>query len=180
MKTCQECLQKGGQFSMYFGKSNQGRPTLNELSFQPKLKKRVDLYSDALQVDIPHMLSKCLLVSMFPAVVDYFMKTINFRCSLMQTENNVDVTRGLTGLELRKMKVIMSDGSLALAKSAQELGLVHALCVKHLSSSFASSAIGVKGTGFKRFMDAPKKLLHEKVVSESRFDEEMDEMIEKF
>eukprot|EP00924_Labyrinthula_sp_SR-Ha-C_P014526 augustus_masked-scaffold_34-processed-gene-0.9-mRNA-1 protein AED:1.00 eAED:1.00 QI:0/-1/0/0/-1/1/1/0/126 len=126
------------------------------------------------------MFPKYVFVSMFPMVVDCFMKTINFDCSLMQTENNVDVTRGLTGLELKKMKVIMSDGSLALAKSSQELGLIHARCVKHLSSSFASTANGVKGTGFKRFMDAPKKLLHEKLVSESRFDEEMDEMIEKF
>eukprot|EP00924_Labyrinthula_sp_SR-Ha-C_P008083 snap_masked-scaffold_11-processed-gene-2.2-mRNA-1 protein AED:1.00 eAED:1.00 QI:0/0/0/0/1/1/2/0/432 len=166
---------------MYFANKENRRPTLKGLNFQTKIQKElVDLYFDSVQIDTTHGLSKYVFVSMFPVGVDCLMKTVNFGCSLMQTENNVDVTRGLTDLELKKMKVIMSDGSLALAKSAHDLGAVHVRCVKHLFSSFSSGAKRLRGTDFKTFMDSLNKLVREDLGSESQFDEEMYNVMSKF
>eukprot|EP00924_Labyrinthula_sp_SR-Ha-C_P012328 snap_masked-scaffold_10-processed-gene-3.8-mRNA-1 protein AED:1.00 eAED:1.00 QI:0/0/0/0/1/1/2/0/141 len=140
MKTGQQYLQKGLRIEI------KGRPTLKGLIFQIKLHKElVDLYSDLVQIDTTQGLSKYIFVSMFPVGVNCFMKIVNLGCSLMRTENILDVTRDLKDLDLKKMKVTMSIGSLALAKSAQYLGVVHVRCVKHLSSSFSSAAKGHRG-----------------------------------
>eukprot|EP00924_Labyrinthula_sp_SR-Ha-C_P014898 snap_masked-scaffold_9-processed-gene-1.18-mRNA-1 protein AED:1.00 eAED:1.00 QI:0/0/0/0/1/1/2/0/175 len=172
MKTGQKCLAKGGRFEMYFANEENGRPTLKGLSFQTKLRKEfVDLYPDLVQIDTTHGLSKYIIMSMFPMGVDCFMKTVNFGCSLMQTENNVDVTRNPTDFELKKMKVIMSDGALALANSAQDLGAVHVRCVKHLFSSFLFEAKRLHGVDFKTFMNSLNKLVREDLGSECQFDE---------
>eukprot|EP00924_Labyrinthula_sp_SR-Ha-C_P007263 augustus_masked-scaffold_8-processed-gene-13.11-mRNA-1 protein AED:1.00 eAED:1.00 QI:0/0/0/0/1/1/3/0/328 len=172
MKTGQKCSSKEGRFELYFANEENGRPTLKGLSFQAKLQKElVDLYFDSVQIDTTHGLSKCIFVSMFPVGVDTFMKTVHFVCNLMQTENNMQVTRNLTDFEVKKMKMIMSNVALALAKSAQNLGVVHVCCVKHLFSSFSSGTKEFHGVYFKTFINSLKKLVREDLVSQGQFDE---------
>eukprot|EP00924_Labyrinthula_sp_SR-Ha-C_P004454 snap_masked-scaffold_1-processed-gene-0.26-mRNA-1 protein AED:1.00 eAED:1.00 QI:0/0/0/0/1/1/2/0/230 len=148
LKTRQRCLAKAGRFEI------NERPTLKGLSFQTKLQKElVGLYSDSVQIDTSHGFSKYIFFSMFPVDVDCFMKTVNFGCNLIQIKNILDVTRGLTNLKLKKMKVIMSDGSLALEKSAHDPGGIRVRCVKTLSFSFSSGAKGLCGDDSTRFID---------------------------
>eukprot|EP00924_Labyrinthula_sp_SR-Ha-C_P014246 augustus_masked-scaffold_59-processed-gene-0.12-mRNA-1 protein AED:1.00 eAED:1.00 QI:0/0/0/0/1/1/3/0/374 len=81
------------------------------------------------------------------------MKTVNFGCTLTQTENHEQVIRGLKDLGIEYTEVMMRDGSLALAKAAKLLGAVQLRCVKHLSASFSSRAKGLRGPYVSDFLD---------------------------
>eukprot|EP00924_Labyrinthula_sp_SR-Ha-C_P009126 augustus_masked-scaffold_2-processed-gene-13.54-mRNA-1 protein AED:1.00 eAED:1.00 QI:0/0/0/0/1/1/2/0/230 len=62
---------------------------------------------------------------MFPCGIDCFRKTINFGCSMMESEASKDVVKGLKLLGLQDAKVIMTDGSKALEAAVEELGVSH-------------------------------------------------------
>eukprot|EP00924_Labyrinthula_sp_SR-Ha-C_P007818 augustus_masked-scaffold_28-processed-gene-3.95-mRNA-1 protein AED:1.00 eAED:1.00 QI:0/0/0/0/1/1/2/0/138 len=51
------------------------------------------------------------LVAMFPCGIDCFRTTINFGCSMMESEASKDVVKGLKLLGLQDAKVIMTDGN---------------------------------------------------------------------
>eukprot|EP00924_Labyrinthula_sp_SR-Ha-C_P013241 augustus_masked-scaffold_45-processed-gene-0.1-mRNA-1 protein AED:1.00 eAED:1.00 QI:0/0/0/0/1/1/2/0/311 len=62
---------------------------------------------------------------MFPCGIDCFRITINFGCSMMESEASKDVVKGLKLLGLQDAKVIMTDGSKALEAAVEELGASH-------------------------------------------------------
>eukprot|EP00924_Labyrinthula_sp_SR-Ha-C_P012636 snap_masked-scaffold_10-processed-gene-12.40-mRNA-1 protein AED:1.00 eAED:1.00 QI:0/0/0/0/1/1/2/0/281 len=123
IKTGKRCLSNGGNFELYYSNDTEGRPRLKGLTFQEQLQvKRKNIYSESIQIDTTHGLSRYIFVVMFPVGVDCFMKAVNFGCTLMQTENHEQVIRGLKDLGLEHTEVMMRDGSLALAKAAKLLG----------------------------------------------------------
>eukprot|EP00924_Labyrinthula_sp_SR-Ha-C_P000165 snap_masked-scaffold_39-processed-gene-2.25-mRNA-1 protein AED:1.00 eAED:1.00 QI:0/0/0/0/1/1/2/0/180 len=71
----------------------------------------------------------------------------------MQNENHEEVIRGFKDLGLEHTEVMMSDGSLALAKAAKLLGAEHVRCVKYFSASFSSGGKGLRGSYVSDFLD---------------------------
>eukprot|EP00924_Labyrinthula_sp_SR-Ha-C_P012121 augustus_masked-scaffold_26-processed-gene-4.7-mRNA-1 protein AED:1.00 eAED:1.00 QI:0/-1/0/0/-1/1/1/0/420 len=154
IRTGKRCLSNGGNFELYYSNDTEGRPRLKGLTFQEQLQvKFKNIYSGSIQIDTTHGLSRYIFVAMFPVGVDCFMKTVNFGCTLMQTENHEQVIRGLKDLGLEHTEVMMSDGSLALAKAAKLLGAEHVRCVKHFAASFSSGAKGLRGPYVSDFLD---------------------------
>eukprot|EP00924_Labyrinthula_sp_SR-Ha-C_P001337 augustus_masked-scaffold_44-processed-gene-0.0-mRNA-1 protein AED:1.00 eAED:1.00 QI:0/0/0/0/1/1/2/0/494 len=122
IKTVKRCLSNAGNFELYYSNDTEGRPRLKGLTFQEQLQVKLkNVYSESIQIDTTHGLSRYIFVAMFPVGVDCFMKTVSFGCTLMQTENHEQVIRGLKDLGLEHTEVMMSDGFLALARVARLL-----------------------------------------------------------
>eukprot|EP00924_Labyrinthula_sp_SR-Ha-C_P009335 augustus_masked-scaffold_2-processed-gene-20.47-mRNA-1 protein AED:1.00 eAED:1.00 QI:0/0/0/0/1/1/2/0/263 len=113
---------------------------------------------------------------MFAVGVDCFMKTVNFGCTLMQTENHEQVIRGLKDLGLEHTEVMMSDGSLALAKEAKLLGAEHVRCVKHFAASFSSGAKGLRGPYVSDFLDRVNQVVREDFHTNEKLDAHLQKL----
>eukprot|EP00924_Labyrinthula_sp_SR-Ha-C_P003551 augustus_masked-scaffold_53-processed-gene-0.5-mRNA-1 protein AED:1.00 eAED:1.00 QI:0/0/0/0/1/1/2/0/258 len=59
---------------------------------------------------------------MLPCGIHCFLNTINFGCSMMESESSKDVVKGLKLLGLQDALIIMTDGSKALEAAVEELG----------------------------------------------------------
>eukprot|EP00924_Labyrinthula_sp_SR-Ha-C_P011896 snap_masked-scaffold_76-processed-gene-0.39-mRNA-1 protein AED:1.00 eAED:1.00 QI:0/0/0/0/1/1/2/0/397 len=143
-----KCTLRGGSFNLHFNHGSILTGVRFQEPFQLKLAK---LYADYIQIDITHGLRRYRLIAMFPVRVGFFLKTINFGCTMMENENSNDVERGLQELNLNKAKVMMSDGSPALRKVAKSCGAKHSRCLKHLVATFSEAAKGLKGLDLVEF-----------------------------
>eukprot|EP00924_Labyrinthula_sp_SR-Ha-C_P003613 snap_masked-scaffold_3-processed-gene-0.14-mRNA-1 protein AED:1.00 eAED:1.00 QI:0/0/0/0/1/1/2/0/286 len=125
--TCgKRCLERGGKFDLTWDYPKEGKAILNGLSFQEDLQNKLKkIYGDSIQVDTTHGMSRYRLVAMFPCGIDCFRKTINYGCSMMESEASKDDVKGLKLLGLQDAKVIMTEGSKALEAAAEELGSSH-------------------------------------------------------
>eukprot|EP00924_Labyrinthula_sp_SR-Ha-C_P011782 snap_masked-scaffold_69-processed-gene-0.14-mRNA-1 protein AED:1.00 eAED:1.00 QI:0/0/0/0/1/1/2/0/657 len=167
----------GGNFELYYSNDTEGRPRLKGLTFQEQLQVKLkNIYSESIQIDTTHGLSRYIFVAMFPVGVDCFMKAVNFGCTLMQTENHEQVIRGLKDLGLEHTEVMMSDGSLALAKAAKLLGAEHVRCVKHFAASFSSGAKGLRGSYVSNFLDRVNQAVREDFHTNEKLDAHLQKL----
>eukprot|EP00924_Labyrinthula_sp_SR-Ha-C_P000591 snap_masked-scaffold_27-processed-gene-3.22-mRNA-1 protein AED:1.00 eAED:1.00 QI:0/0/0/0/1/1/2/0/483 len=174
--TCgKRCLERGGRFDLTWDYPKEGKAILNGVSFQEDLQNKLKkVYGDSIQVDTTHGMSRYRLVAMFPCGIDCFRKTINFGCSMMESESSKDVVKGLKLLGLQDAKVIMTDGSKALETAVDELGACHVLCRKHFLSTLNSAASGLKGMKKIKFTSSLGDVLTG-IFSEEK---ELDQLIE--
>eukprot|EP00924_Labyrinthula_sp_SR-Ha-C_P002592 augustus_masked-scaffold_13-processed-gene-0.11-mRNA-1 protein AED:1.00 eAED:1.00 QI:0/0/0/0/1/1/2/0/377 len=112
---------------------------------------------------------------MFPCGIDCFRTTINFGCSMMESEASKEVVKGLKLLGLQDEKVIMTDGNRALEAVVDELGACHVLCGKHFLSTLSSATSGLKGMKKIKFTSSLGNVLTG-IFSEEK---ELDQLIEK-
>eukprot|EP00924_Labyrinthula_sp_SR-Ha-C_P016225 snap_masked-scaffold_52-processed-gene-0.7-mRNA-1 protein AED:1.00 eAED:1.00 QI:0/-1/0/0/-1/1/1/0/247 len=144
--TCDErCLERGERLVFNWDFPKEGKAILNGLSFQEDLQNKIKkVNGDSIQVDTTHGMSRYRLVAMFPCGIDCFRKTINFGCSMMESEASKDVVKELKLLDLQDAMVIMTDGSRALEAAVEELGASHVLCRKNFLSTLNSATSGLK------------------------------------
>eukprot|EP00924_Labyrinthula_sp_SR-Ha-C_P001598 augustus_masked-scaffold_18-processed-gene-2.13-mRNA-1 protein AED:1.00 eAED:1.00 QI:0/0/0/0/1/1/3/0/488 len=145
--TCgKRCLERGEKFDLTWDYPKEDKAILNGVSFQEDLKNKLKKVSgDSIQVDTTHGMSRYRLVAMFPYGIDCFRTTINFGCSMMESEPSKDVVKGLKLLGLQDVVVIMTDGSKTLEEAVEEVGASHVLCRKHILANLNSSTSGLKG-----------------------------------
>eukprot|EP00924_Labyrinthula_sp_SR-Ha-C_P013009 maker-scaffold_12-snap-gene-6.41-mRNA-1 protein AED:0.42 eAED:0.44 QI:0/0/0/1/0/0/2/0/344 len=144
--------ERGGRFDLTWDYPKEGKAVLNGVSFQEDLQNKLKkVYGDSIQVDTTHGMSRYRLLAMFPCGIDCFRKTINSRCSMMESEASKDVVKGLTLLGLQDAKVIMTDGSKALEAAVEEVGASHVLCRKHFLATLNSATSGLKGMKKRKF-----------------------------
>eukprot|EP00924_Labyrinthula_sp_SR-Ha-C_P012157 augustus_masked-scaffold_26-processed-gene-4.26-mRNA-1 protein AED:1.00 eAED:1.00 QI:0/0/0/0/1/1/2/0/342 len=110
---------------------------------------------------------------MFPCGIDCFRTTMNFGCSMMESEASKDVVKGLNLLGLQDAKVIMTDGSKALEGAVEELGY-HVFRRKHYLSTLNSATSGLKGMKKIKFTSSLGDVLTG-IFSEEK---ELDQLIE--
>eukprot|EP00924_Labyrinthula_sp_SR-Ha-C_P013802 snap_masked-scaffold_5-processed-gene-13.54-mRNA-1 protein AED:1.00 eAED:1.00 QI:0/0/0/0/1/1/2/0/553 len=171
-----KCIIRGGSFNLHF---NHGS-ILTGVTFQEALQlKLAELYGDSIQIDTTHGLTSYRLVAMFPKLI-VFLKTINFGCTMMEKENSNDVKRSLEELNLNKAQVMMSDGSLALAKVAKSCGARHIRCLKHLAASFNEGAKGLRGSELIEFRQSLAEVITGSFPNVRALDEALEQMKQKF
>eukprot|EP00924_Labyrinthula_sp_SR-Ha-C_P010842 augustus_masked-scaffold_35-processed-gene-2.84-mRNA-1 protein AED:1.00 eAED:1.00 QI:0/0/0/0/1/1/5/0/512 len=172
--TCgKRCLERGENFDLTRDYPKEGKAILNEVSFQEDLQNKFKkIYGDSIQVDTTHGMSRYRLVAMFPCGIDCFRKTINFGCSMMESESSKDVVKGLKLLGLQDAKVIMTDGSKALEAAVEKVGAPHVLCRKHFPATMNSSTSGLKGMKKENLQAAW-------AMEDKDFSKEADEMFTK-
>eukprot|EP00924_Labyrinthula_sp_SR-Ha-C_P007922 snap_masked-scaffold_41-processed-gene-0.7-mRNA-1 protein AED:1.00 eAED:1.00 QI:0/-1/0/0/-1/1/1/0/377 len=177
IKTGKRCLSNGGNFELYYSNDTEGRPRLKGLTFQEQLQvKRKNIYSESIRIDTTHGLSRYIFVAMFSMGVDCFMKTVNFGCTLMQTEHHEQVIRGLKDLGLEHTEVMMSDDSLALAKAAKLLGAEQVRCVKHFSASSSLVAKGLRGPFVSDFLERVNQAVREDFHTNEKLDAHLQKL----
>eukprot|EP00924_Labyrinthula_sp_SR-Ha-C_P016323 augustus_masked-scaffold_73-processed-gene-0.53-mRNA-1 protein AED:1.00 eAED:1.00 QI:0/0/0/0/1/1/4/0/575 len=175
--TCgKRCLERGGRFDLTWDYPKEGKAILNGVSFQEDVQNKLKkVHGDSIQVDTTHGMSRYRLVAMFPCGIDCFRKTINFGCSMMESESSKDVVKGLNLLGLQDAEVIMTDGNRALEAVVDELGACHVLCGKHFLSTLSSATSGLKGMKKIKFTSSLGNVLTG-IFSEEK---ELDQLIEK-
>eukprot|EP00924_Labyrinthula_sp_SR-Ha-C_P004027 snap_masked-scaffold_3-processed-gene-11.11-mRNA-1 protein AED:1.00 eAED:1.00 QI:0/0/0/0/1/1/2/0/576 len=177
MNCGQKCIVRGGSFNLHF---NHGS-ILTGVTFQEALQLKLsELYGESIQIDTTHGLTRYRLVAMFPVGVDCFLKTTNFGCTMMENENSNDVKRGLEELKLNKAQVVMSDGSLVLAKVAKSCGARHIRCLKHLAASFNEGAKGLRGSELVEFRKSLAEVITGSFPNVRALDEALEKMKQKF
>eukprot|EP00924_Labyrinthula_sp_SR-Ha-C_P003612 augustus_masked-scaffold_3-processed-gene-0.3-mRNA-1 protein AED:1.00 eAED:1.00 QI:0/-1/0/0/-1/1/1/0/403 len=117
---------------------------------------------------------------MFPVGVGCFLKTINFGGTMMENENSNEVKRGLEELKLNKAQVMMSDGSLALAKVAKSCGTRYIRCLKHLAASFSEGVKGLRGSELIEFRKSLAEVITGSFTNVRALDEALEKMKQKF
>eukprot|EP00924_Labyrinthula_sp_SR-Ha-C_P004946 augustus_masked-scaffold_1-processed-gene-16.14-mRNA-1 protein AED:1.00 eAED:1.00 QI:0/0/0/0/1/1/4/0/604 len=180
--TCgKRCLERGGRFNLTWDYPKEGKAILNGLSFQEDLQNKLKkVYGDSIQVDTTHGMSRYRLVAMFPCGIDCFRKTINFGCSMMESESSKDVVKGLKLLGLQDAKVIMTDGSKALEAAVDEVGAPHVLCRKHFLSTLNSATSGLKGMKKIKFTSSLGDVLTGIFSEEKNLDQLIQNMLVDF
>eukprot|EP00924_Labyrinthula_sp_SR-Ha-C_P000815 augustus_masked-scaffold_7-processed-gene-4.59-mRNA-1 protein AED:1.00 eAED:1.00 QI:0/0/0/0/1/1/3/0/606 len=174
--TCgKRCLERGGRFDLTWDYPKEGKAILNGVSFQEDLQNKLKkIYGDSIQVDTTHGMSRYRLVAMLTCGIDCFLKTINFLCTMMETESSKDVVKGLKLLGLQDAEAVMTDGSKALEAAVEELGSSHVLCRKHFLATLNSAASGLKGMKKIKFTNSLGDVLTG-IFSEEK---ELDQLIE--
>eukprot|EP00924_Labyrinthula_sp_SR-Ha-C_P014096 augustus_masked-scaffold_56-processed-gene-1.86-mRNA-1 protein AED:1.00 eAED:1.00 QI:0/0/0/0/1/1/2/0/357 len=137
----------GTLFDLTWDYPKEGKVILNGVSFQEDLQNKFKkVHGDSIQVDTTHGMSRYRLVAMIPCGIDCFRTTINFGCSMMESDASKNVVKGLKLLGFQDAEVIMTDGSKALEAAVEELGESHVLCRKHYLATLNSETSGLKGT----------------------------------
>eukprot|EP00924_Labyrinthula_sp_SR-Ha-C_P010064 augustus_masked-scaffold_40-processed-gene-0.17-mRNA-1 protein AED:1.00 eAED:1.00 QI:0/0/0/0/1/1/5/0/585 len=180
--TCgKRCLERGGRFGLTWNYPKEGKATLNGVSFQEGLQNKLKkVYGDSIQVDTTHEMSRYRLVTTFPCGIDCFRTTINFGCSMMESEASKDVVKGLKLLGLQDAMVIMTDGSRALEAAVEELGASHVLCRKHFFATLNSAASGLKGIKKMKFTSSLGDVLTGIFSEEKNLDQLIENMLVQF
>eukprot|EP00924_Labyrinthula_sp_SR-Ha-C_P016301 augustus_masked-scaffold_106-processed-gene-0.19-mRNA-1 protein AED:1.00 eAED:1.00 QI:0/0/0/0/1/1/2/0/371 len=117
---------------------------------------------------------------MFPCGIDCFRKTINFGCSMMESESIKDVVKGLKLLGLQDAKVIMTDGSKALEAAVEKVGAPHVLCRKHFLANLNSSTSGLKGMRKIKFTSSLGDVLTGIFSEEKNLDQLIENMLVEY
>eukprot|EP00924_Labyrinthula_sp_SR-Ha-C_P015963 augustus_masked-scaffold_4-processed-gene-14.50-mRNA-1 protein AED:1.00 eAED:1.00 QI:0/0/0/0/1/1/4/0/532 len=180
--TCgKRCLERGGKFDLTWDYPKEGKAVLNGVSFQEDLQNKLKkIYGDSIQVDSTHGMSRYRLVAMFPCGIDCFRKTINFGCSMMESESSKDVVKGLKLLGLQDAEVIMTHGSKALEAAMEELGSSHVLCRKHFLATLNSATSDLKGMKKIKFTSSLGDVLTGIFSEEKNLDQLMENMLVEY
>eukprot|EP00924_Labyrinthula_sp_SR-Ha-C_P003643 snap_masked-scaffold_3-processed-gene-1.7-mRNA-1 protein AED:1.00 eAED:1.00 QI:0/-1/0/0/-1/1/1/0/204 len=162
------CQARGGKFELYFNRSAQDKAQFRGLKFQELEQKQLaSIYIDCIQIDTTHDISRYKMLVMMPVGVDCFFRFISFGCSFMETENSLDEVKGLRLISLTGAKVLMSDGSKSLAKTARELHSTHIQSLKHFLASLSSCCKSLSGEDLSHFRASINKILCETFTSPS-------------
>eukprot|EP00924_Labyrinthula_sp_SR-Ha-C_P004989 augustus_masked-scaffold_1-processed-gene-17.54-mRNA-1 protein AED:1.00 eAED:1.00 QI:0/0/0/0/1/1/4/0/573 len=180
--TCgKRCLERGGRFDLTWDYPKEGKAILNGVSFQEDLQNKLKkVYGDNNQVDTTHGMSRYRLVAMFPCGINCFRTTINFGCSMLESESSKDVVKGLKLLGLQDAIVIMTDGSKALEAAVEEVGASHVLCRKHFLSTLNSATSGLKGMKKIKFTSSLGDVLTGIFSEEKNLDQLIQNMLVDF
>eukprot|EP00924_Labyrinthula_sp_SR-Ha-C_P011242 augustus_masked-scaffold_48-processed-gene-1.17-mRNA-1 protein AED:1.00 eAED:1.00 QI:0/0/0/0/1/1/5/0/978 len=172
--TCgKRCLERGGRFDLTWDYPKEGKAILNGVSFQEDLQNKLKkIYGDSIQVDTTHGMSRYRLVAMFPCWIDCFRKTINFGCSMMESESSKDIVRGLKLLGLLHAIVIMTDGSKALEAAVEELGAT-------LKTWTLDEVVTYHENNVDKYMEKTLKKIKDLIREDKDFSKEADEMFTK-
>eukprot|EP00924_Labyrinthula_sp_SR-Ha-C_P015188 augustus_masked-scaffold_9-processed-gene-10.59-mRNA-1 protein AED:1.00 eAED:1.00 QI:0/0/0/0/1/1/2/0/390 len=117
---------------------------------------------------------------MFPCGIDCFRNTINFGCSMMESESSKDVVKGLKLVGLQDALIIMTDGSKALEAAVEELGASHVLCRKHFLATFNSATSGLKGMKKIKFTSSLGDVLTGIFSEEKKLDQLIENMLVEY
>eukprot|EP00924_Labyrinthula_sp_SR-Ha-C_P014564 augustus_masked-scaffold_34-processed-gene-1.10-mRNA-1 protein AED:1.00 eAED:1.00 QI:0/0/0/0/1/1/2/0/588 len=174
LTTCgKRCLERGGRFDLTWDYPKEGKAILNGVSFQEDLQNKLKkVYGDSIQVDTTHGMSRYRLVAMFPCGIDCFLKTINFGCSMMESESSKDVVKGLKLLALQDAKVIMTGGSKALEAAVEELG-------DTLKTWTLDEVVTHHENNVDKYMEKTLKKIKDLIREDKDFSKEADEMFTK-
>eukprot|EP00924_Labyrinthula_sp_SR-Ha-C_P002614 augustus_masked-scaffold_13-processed-gene-1.4-mRNA-1 protein AED:1.00 eAED:1.00 QI:0/0/0/0/1/1/2/0/468 len=192
--TCgKRCLECGGRFDLTWDHPKEGKAILNGLSFQEDIQNELNkVYGDSIQVDTTHGMSKYRLVDMFPCGIDCFRKTINFGCSMMESESSKDVVKGLNLLGLQDAEVIMTDGSKAMEATVEELGAAtqrvesfhsaikgNGLLKSTLKTWTLDEVVTYHENNVDKYMEKTLKKIKDLIREDKDFSKEADEMFTK-
>eukprot|EP00924_Labyrinthula_sp_SR-Ha-C_P011283 snap_masked-scaffold_48-processed-gene-1.112-mRNA-1 protein AED:1.00 eAED:1.00 QI:0/0/0/0/1/1/2/0/197 len=157
----QRCQARGRKFELYFNRSAKDKVQLRGLTFQgPEKKQLVSSYSNCIQIDTTHDISRCKMSVIMPVGVVCFF-------SLMETENRLYDVKGLIFIGLTGAKKLMSDGSKSLVKAAMEFYSTHIQSLKHLLANLSSCCKSLSGEDLSHFRASVNKILCESLTPPS-------------
>eukprot|EP00924_Labyrinthula_sp_SR-Ha-C_P001169 augustus_masked-scaffold_7-processed-gene-15.55-mRNA-1 protein AED:1.00 eAED:1.00 QI:0/0/0/0/1/1/2/0/390 len=117
---------------------------------------------------------------MFTCGIHCFLNTINFGCSMMESESSKDVVKGLKLVGLQDALIIMTDGSKALEAAVEEVGASHILCRKHFLATMNSATSGLKGMKKIKFTSSLGDVLTGTFSEEKKLDQLIENMLVEY
>jgi SWIM zinc finger len=155
----------GGIFEV--GVDGDGR--IDRIILQTELQKSLaTLYGDFFIVDGTHCTNVHGMTLILPCVIDCFGKTKVVGVILCHNESHDDILVGLKALELgKKGSIMMSDGGLAFASVADELGIQQCLCSYHFSLDLFSTTTQMDIALRESYLKQYNALLHESMDIET-------------
>eukprot|EP00924_Labyrinthula_sp_SR-Ha-C_P016190 augustus_masked-scaffold_4-processed-gene-21.10-mRNA-1 protein AED:1.00 eAED:1.00 QI:0/0/0/0/1/1/2/0/345 len=125
---------------------------------------------------------------MFPCGIDCFRTTINFGCSMMESESSKVVVRRLKLLGLQDAEVIMTDGTKAREAAVEELGVVesfysaikeHGSLKSSLKTWKLDEIVTHHENNVDKYMERTLKKTKDLIREDKDFSKEADEMFTK-